>query len=329
MKVGLLYSKNEIDKELEHRINPHGAIQMGETVKSIKAALIANGHEVLLIQADIDLPEKLSNMIDVDIIFNVSTGITKKSQQAHVVAILEMMGIPFVGSGLSAQILGIQKHITKNIFVSEGIPTPKFQVFYNGEEELKNSLIFPLILKPVHEGSSMGITDESIVFDEQSFRNRVKELIKDFKQAAMAEEFIVGREFTIGIIGNDNPEVLPIEEIIFDSRDTSKLGVMTLDIKTRDAIVPKTPAELDENIANKMRMYALRAFKALGCRDFIRLDVRMDENNVPYFLEINTLPGLQPEYSEFPRMSLAAGYKYEELIEKLLSVAHKRYSKNK
>lgn len=330
MKVGILYSEKEVDNELEHRINPHGSIQMDVTLESIKNALENRGHETTLIPAVINLPTKLRELSDLDIIFNLSTGITKKSQQAHVVSILEMMSIPFLGSGLSSQVLSLEKHVAKKIFDYEGIPTPKFQVFYTGEEKLREDLNFPLILKPVHEGSSMGITEDSIVTDEESFKIRVSEIISDFKQAAMVEEFIVGREFTVGIMGNDKLEVLPIEEIVFDHRDTKKLGVMTLDIKTRDAIVPKTPADIPKEKAEEIVTYAKKIFRVLGCRDFARIDLRMDNQGVPYFLEVNALPGLQPEYSEFPRMAAAAGYMYDELIEKLMFIALDRYkTKNK
>ncbi len=325
MHVGLLYSQSEIDKDMEFEINPHGAIQMDVTVKAIEEALKENGHEVTLIPAGLDLLARLAAMDHLDIIFNASTGITKKSQQAHVVAMLEMLDIPFVGSGLSAHILGLHKQVTKRIFITEGIPTPKFQVFYTGDEPLDTDLRFPLILKPEHEGSSIGITKDSVVFDEAALRKRVRVMLKEYDQAALCEEFIKGREFTMGILGNDDPEIFPIEEIIFDHRDTDQLGAMTLDIKSRDAIIPKAPADLDENKAEEMRGYALKAFRALGCRDFVRMDVRMDEAGVPYFLEMNTLPGMQPDYSEFPRMSVAAGYEYKDLVEKLMMVALERY----
>lgn len=325
MKVGILYSEKEVDNELEHRINPHGSIQMDVTVESIKNALENRGHDTILIPAVINLPTKLIELSDLDIIFNLSSGITKKSQQAHVVSILEMMGIPFVGSGLSSQVLSLEKHVAKKIFAYERIPTPKFQVLYTGQEKLREDLNFPLILKPVHEGSSMGITEESIVTDEESFRTRVFEMINDFKQAVIVEEFILGREFTIGIMGNDRVEVLPIEEIVFDHRDTSKLGVMTLDIKTRDAIIPKAPADIPKEKAEEFTTYAKKIFKVLDCLDFARIDLRMDKHGNPFFLEVNTLPGLQPEYSEFPRMAAVAGYNYDELIEKLMFIALDRY----
>jgi D-alanine-D-alanine ligase len=324
MHVGLLYSQSEIDKEMEFEINPHGAIQMDVTVNAIETALQEKGHRVTLIPAGLDLLQRLSAMHDLDIIFNVSTGITKKSQQAHVVAMLEMMDIPFVGSGLSAHILGLHKQITKRLFITEGIPTPRFQVFYTGDEPFDAALRFPLIIKPEHEGSSIGITKDSVVHDEAALRKQVKQLIQNYQQAALVEEFIKGREFTMGILGNHDPELFPIEEIIFDHRDTENLGAMTLDIKTRDAIIPKAPADLDETIAEKMRDYAVKAFRVLGCRDFARLDIRLDESGTPYFLEVNTLPGMQPDYSEFPRMSVAAGYSYPDLVEKLIKTALQR-----
>ncbi|WFA08101.1 ATP-grasp domain-containing protein [Tissierella sp. Yu-01] len=319
LHVGLLYTKMETSNKNMEELNPHGAIQMNVTVKAIEKALFSKGHKVTLFPATFDLLQRISRIKDLDVIFNACTGITNKRQQANVVAMLELQHIPFVGSSLSTQILGLHKQISKRLFRSANIPTPQFQVFYTGEEEIEKHLRYPLIVKPEHEGSSLGISNDSVVFNEDSLKKKVKEIIGIFDQPALVEEFVSGREFTVGVLGNDDPEVLPILEILYD--DKNKDGLMTVDIKAKDAVGIVCPAEIDVEIAEKIRDYAKRAYKALGCNEYARIDVRLDENNIPNFIEINTLPGMQPNYSDFPRMAKVAGYTYEDLIDKMVRLA--------
>lgn len=322
LHVGLLYTKMETSNKNMEELNPHGAIQMNVTVKAIEKALLSKGHKVTLIPATFDLLQRISRIKDLDVIFNACTGITNKRQQANVVAMLELQQVPFVGSSLSTQILGLHKQISKRLFRSANIPTPQFQVFYTGEEEMEENLEFPLIVKPEHEGSSLGISNDSVVFNEDSLRKKVKDIIEIFDQPALVEKFVSGREFTVGVLGNDDPEVLPILEILYD--DKNRDGLMTVDIKAKDAVGTVCPAEIHDDIAEKIRDYAKKAYKALGCSEYARIDVRLDEKNIPNFIEINTLPGMQPNYSDFPRTAKAAGYTYEDLIDKMVRLAIER-----
>ena len=320
LSVGLLYSKIEIGN------NNDGDVDIDRTnvtVKAIKKALINNGHKVTLIPASIDLLQKISEVKDLDVIFNACTGITNKIQQANVVAMLELQNIPFVGSGLSTHILGLHKQISKRLFSSVNIPTPNFQVFYTSEDELDCSLKFPLIIKPEHEGSSVGITEDSVVFNEESLRAGIINIINVYKQPALVEEFISGREFTIGVLGNDEPVVLPILEIIFDDNNVS--GLKTLCIKSNDTLATVCPAIIDKETTELISFYAKKAYLVLGCNEYARIDVRMDANNIPYFIEINTLPGLQPNYSSFIRVAKVGGYEYDDLIDKMVNLTIERY----
>lgn len=319
MKVGLVYTPTDVEKKRDASIDPHGSLQADLTVKAIEKALITNGHKVVRIAATIDLLRDIKSIEGLEVIYNSCTGITNKMEQANIVGMLEMTGIPFVGSSLSTHIFGLHKNISKLLFESVGIPTPNFQVFYTGEESVKSNLNYPLLVKPEHEGSSLGITDESLVHDEVALRNEISEVFRIFNQPALVEEFIIGREFTIGVLGNEDLEVMPIQEIIYDTTDGK--GFMTVDIKARDAIEVKCPADLETELAEKIKNYAAKAYKVLGCNGYARIDVRLGSDGTPYFLEINTLPGMQPEYSDFPRVAVVGGYTYEELIEKLLVLA--------
>jgi D-alanine-D-alanine ligase len=311
--------------EKEKKRNPHGADQMNATVKAVKSALEFNGHKVTPIPASIHMLSEIKAIGDIDVIFNASTGINHKREQANVVAMLELLNIPFVGSPLSSQIIGLHKSLAKRVFRNVGVPITEFQVFYTGEEALNKSLKFPLIVKPEHEGSSLGITNESVVFNEDDLYNRVKYTIEEFNQPALVEEFVSGREFTIGVMGTTDPQVLPIIEIIYDRADGK--GIQTVEIKAENQAGQVCPADLSETKTEQLKDYALRAYNALGCSEFARIDVRMDEDENPYFIEINTLPGMQPDYSDFPIAAKAAGYDYNELVEELLQQAIKGVKK--
>lgn len=319
MHVGLLYTRADEENKRDNSIDPHGALQMDLTVKAIEGALISNGHKVTRIGAGIDLLRDIKSIENLEVIFNACTGITNKIQQANVVGMLELTGLPFVGSSLSSHIFGLHKEVSKLMFLNSGIKTPNFQVFKSGDEPISQSLKYPLIIKPEHEGSSLGITDSSLVYNEKDLRDGIIKIFEVFNQKALVEEFIVGREFTIGLLGNNKPEVLPIQEIIFDTNDG--MGFMTVDIKANDAVKVKCPADIDSNLENKIKDQASIAYRALGCRGYARIDVRVGRDGVPYFLEINTLPGMQPDYSDFPRVAIGGGYTYEELIQKLLDLS--------
>ena len=176
MHVGLLYTPADVEKKRDRSIDPHGSEQMDLTVKAIEKALMDNGHEVTRIPATLDLLKDIKAIEGMEIIFNACTGITNKMQQANVVGMLELMEVPFVGSSLSTHILGLHKHISKRLFQSVGVPTANFQVFYTGKEPVDPSLKYPLIIKPEHEGSSLGITEDSVVHDEESLRKGLQKI---------------------------------------------------------------------------------------------------------------------------------------------------------
>lgn len=329
-RVALLYSKKYLNGQKESPLNPYGTLHMEATVNAIEKCLCDNDYEVIKIPASNNLISDIENS-HVDIIYNACCGIEKKSKQATVAAMLEQLDIPFVGSGLSAHIQGLYKHIAKAIMRLVDIPTPNFQVFITGNEPLHEDLRFPLMVKPVHEGSGIGITRDSVVSTEGELRNKVKSVISQFNQNALVENFVCGREFTVAVIGNGNEvEALPIKEIEFFSDCVSSHEAQTYDIKAQDLVRSICPSriEIENPVMTKyIKDCSIKAFQALGCNDFARLDVRMDKKGNPFFLEINTLPGMHPGYSDFPQIAATAGYEYEDLILKLLECAWTRFSK--
>lgn len=323
LHVGLLYTERKKDEKRD-KLDPHGAKQMNNTVRDIKQSIIKKGYRVTLIPATKNLLQDIEDIEDLDVIFNACTGITNKRQQANIVAMLELQDVPFVGSGLSTQVLGLHKAISKRICRARKISTAKFQVFHSGKEKVHENLHYPLIIKPESEGSSLGIDHDSVVYNEEDLYKKMKKVIKTFDQPALVEEFLIGREFTVGVLGNDELEVLPIIEIKYDDSDES---IMTVDIKAEDSLGQECPANLDEEVLEQIQNDCKMAYKVLDCQDFARIDVRMDKDNVPHFIEINTLPGMQRGYSDFPKMAKVQGYEYEDLIEKLILLAIERNKK--
>ena len=315
--VGLVYTELKPMSEAERLRDPHRTEQLSATVEAIENALLRNGHRVTLFPASDHMLTDIKEIEDIDILFNACSGIDNRKQQANITGLLELQKLPFVGSGLSAQVIGMHKALTKRIFRAVGVPTAEFQVFITGEEELDDTLSFPLIVKPENEGSSLGINQDSVVYDEAGLFRQIRKVIAEFNQFALVEEFIPGREFTIGVMGTMEPRVLPIIEILFEK----VTEFQTIEMKSVENYKIQCPAKLDEAMAEKLRGYALRAYKAIGCNDFARIDVRMDAEGNPFFIEINILPGMQPDYSDFPRAAKAAGLDYHELIEELLNEA--------
>lgn len=310
-----------IDREQEITgKNPHGTVQAGATRTAVEEALKELGHRVTVVPASAELVAELRRLAP-DFVFNIATGLENKGQQANIVGLLELAGYPFLGSEMWTHVLGLHKPIAKMVFEKAGLPTPPFQVFTTGDEPVAQALRYPLIVKPAHEGSSIGISAEGVVDHEDGLRGAVRRVITELRQPALVEEFISGREFTVGILGSRQPMVLPIEEIIFD---TPGGGMYTYDVKSRDAVKPVCPADLPEESAEEIRRICLGAFRAIGCLDLARIDIRTDAEERPFILEINTLPGLQPDYSEFPRMALAAGISFRDLVDQLMTSALER-----
>ncbi|NLW41945.1 MAG: ATP-grasp domain-containing protein [Tissierellia bacterium] len=319
MHIALIYSRYEDLVEEATKLNPHGAVQMKDTVMAIAEGLEASGHKVTKIEATNALLNTIHDIETPDVIFNLSAGITNKRSQANIVGMLEMTGIPFVGSGLSTHVLGLHKEITKILLRENGVRTARSQLFTDGEEEIREDFVFPVIVKPEHEGSSVGITDSSKVNSKEELRDVVKEKMEIYNQVILVEEFLPGREFTMGVMGNLELEVLPIKEYLFE--EDGEFQYLTVEAKADDLVPSKIPADISDELKKEMEEMAKKAFRALRCQDLARIDFRLDREGKPNVIELNTLPGMQKGYSDFPTTAEAAGYSYEELLNKLVNFA--------
>lgn len=323
-KIGIIVdsSREAIYKNEETRHQDH---QKTATLESIKQAL-ERKYDVTVFEANVNLASKLLEDKP-DLVFNLSSGIVGECRQSQVPAILEMLRIPYTGSGIMAHCLALHKGMAKRIFLQNGVPTPRFQIFTSIDEQLDESLNFPLIVKPSCEGSGMGIYRDSLVYGREQLYSVVRDRLEKYKQAILVEEFIEGREFTVGVLGNDpDIKVLPILEINFDRVPDEYGKFYTFETKTKMGHLTNyyCPAPISDELKEKIEKAVVSAYRSLDCRDISRVDIRV-KGEEPYVLEINTLPGLKKGYSDLPKMAEVAGMTYEQLIDFIVESAVKRY----
>lgn len=298
------------------------------TIDVIAQGIESLGHKVVRIGNADNLLKKINNL-KVDIVFNISEGISGRNRESQVPIILEMMHIPFVGSDGLTLGLSLDKAMTKKILISENIPTPKFFETDDPTDNIAKikNLKFPLIVKPRYEGSSKGLSEKSRVEDVEGLREQISYIVKTYKQSALVEEFIAGAEYTVALIGNNHPEVLPPVQIKIDGK--LKLGdkFYTFARIHSSRLEYVCPDKIDKALKEKLMELALKTYKAIDARDFGRVDFRVDADNNPYVLEINPLPSLS---SEDVFMCIANHLKvsYSEMIRRILEAAFLRHGLN-
>ena len=302
-----------------------------DTINAIMSALKVRGHTVETIEVESPNLFSYFKKNPVDIVFNIAEGKYSKFRESEIPAILDYLNIPYTGSSTLPLALALNKAFTKRMLQAENIPTPRYQVFINGRERLNPDLKFPLIVKPNREGSGKGISISNVVYTEEDLFGKVGEIIDKYSQEALVEEFIDGKELTVGILENGKTTILPILEIDFSSCRKSGEYFYSWKVKeyqgnTELGLAPTfhCPARLDKHTEGLIKETALKTHRAIGCFGISRTDIRLGEDNIPYVLEINPLPGLNPSESNFPLMAYAAGMKYEELIEAIVLSASER-----
>ncbi|MBL7054408.1 KamA family radical SAM protein [Candidatus Woesearchaeota archaeon] len=300
---------------------------------AIQKALIKLTDNVDLLESDNNLFEKLKKG-KYNFVFNIAEGLLGESRESHVPAILEMLGIPYSGSGVCTQAITLDKRRKKEILGFHNIPTPRFQIMNSPIEKLSQHLTYPLFVKPNCEGSSKGIRNNSIVHNKDELMKVVMKIIEVYNQPALIEEFLPGREFTVSILGNNPPVVLPIVEIKFDYLPSGINNIDSYEVKwywdnpktAKKAV--QCPAKIDEKLEKQIKNIALKTYSALGCVDFTRMDLRLDAHGIPNVIDVNALPGLMPdpkENSRFPKSCYTLGMTFEEIIYKILFSAMERY----
>jgi D-alanine-D-alanine ligase len=312
-----------------------------ETIQAIQDAIESDGHTTRFLSADHTLLDTLRKYRP-DICFNIAEGIMGDGREAQVPALLEMLRIPYTASRVLANAVGLNKTMTKQIWRDHGLATAAFQEFESGQESLNPALDFPLFVKPAREGTGMGMDAESIVFNESELRRRVLWVINSYHQPALVETYLPGREFTVGVLGRSDAQLwarnpglyhpdgfhrFPILEV--DNHNSVTPGVYGYQAKSLhfgDEGLPAflCPAPVEPNLAEELTILAIRAHAAIGALDVSRVDVRMDAAGRPRLLEINTLPGLTPGFSDLCVLAASEGVSYTDLILEILYLSASR-----
>jgi D-alanine-D-alanine ligase len=305
-----------------------------DTIDAVADALAAYG-TVIRLEATAEFPEQLRAERP-DIVFNMAEGSGGKNREAHVPAICEFFGIPYSGSDPLTLSLCLDKSRTKEVLSHYGVATPSFVVVESGDAVSAHwpALRYPLFVKPIHEGSSKGITERNLCQTPGDLAAQVEFLLDTYAQPVLIEEFLPGAEFTCAVLGNGRgARVLPIVGMNFDALPEGALPVYGFEAKwlwdRPDAPLRifDCPAAIPDALRRTIESTTLRAYDALGCRDWSRVDLRLNAAGVPNVIEVNPLPGILPNPADnscFPKAARAVGISYEALIQTCLTLAAER-----
>ncbi len=296
------------------------------TIDALADALRHAGHRVTFLEANVELIDKLRD-VKPDICFNIAEGHYGDSREAQIPALLELLRIPYTGSRVMTQAISLDKVMTKRVWQSFGLRTAPFQEFTRADEPLSPELAFPLFVKPAREGTGAGVTVKSIAENERDLRDRINYVIRTYEQPALVERFLSGRELTVGVIGNaPHQYVFPPIEINTQKVAPEERGLYSHHVKAHvdDAMSYLQAAQLDPDLLAEVQNLALSAHNAINSLDVSRVDFRCDEAGVPYLLEINTLPGMSPGFSDLPIAAEMIGMDYNWLVNTILDLACQR-----
>jgi D-alanine-D-alanine ligase len=317
-----------------------------KTVNALVEAIRAGDHTCEFLEGDISLYDTIRKFKP-DICFNICEGHFGDAREAQIPALLEMLRIPYTGSRVLTLALALDKPMTKRVLHYHDLPTPPFQTFERVDEPLNEDISFPLFAKPSREGTGMGVTGKSIVRNEWELREQVARIMERYKQPVLVEQFIEGREVTVGVVGNligpvarrlpENEEApriqaglrfLPPMEVNLKPFEQSDVVYSNrLKVALAEELEYLCPAPLDDDMMDELNWLAAAVFRVTGGLDVSRVDFRLDvhDNWKPYILEINPLPGLSPGISDLVIEAAADGIGHTELVNMILDSALRRY----
>ena len=325
MKVAVIYNKQE---DAEGVLNVFGMQNQEsydpKTVERVASALEKGGHNVRIIDGNINVIEQLQDFMprvvqgeQSGMVFNMAYGLQGVSRYTHIPSLLEMLGIPYVGSSPAGHGIALDKVTTKVMIQAAGLPTSPYWVFYDANQ-IPDDLPYPAITKPKMEAVSLGI---EVVHNKADLENLIAKLVKEFHQPILVEQFIPGREFAIGLLGNKDPEIFPLLEIDLAGDPNA---IQSLEDKLKKPKSKICPSIIDENLANELRRLTKEAAKVLGIYDFCRVDYRLDNEGNLYILELNSMASLVVTGS-YVQAAKVAGYTFEAMVNRMLDVAVERY----
>ena len=316
------------------------------TVATLVDIIRSGGYDCEFLEGDVTLLDSVRKYRP-DMCFNICEAHFGDSREAQIPALLEMLRIPYTGSKVLTMALSLDKPMTKRILMWHELPTPNFQAFEREDEPLDPDMTFPLFVKPSREGTGMGVSLSSVVQNETEMREQLKFILNKYKQPALVERFIEGREVTVGLVGNllgpvakrmpkssDAKRIQsglrffpPLEVDLQRYRDTDMVYSNRLKVAMADQLDYLCPAPLEQEQIDELNWLAAACFRVVGALDVSRVDFRLDVNDhwKPNILEINPLPGLSPGISDIVIEAAADGVSHPELVHMILDAALKRY----
>jgi len=328
-RIGLTYNLKRILPSHYGSNDSEAEYDSPKTVAAIRKEIESYGHDVIELEATPELPSIIAHS-HLDLVFNIAEGIKGRSRESQVPAILELLDIPYTGSDPATLSIALDKALAKRVIRHAGIPTPDFILMRTGKERLPRDFQFSVIIKPNIEGSSKGVHVINIADNEKQMREIAESLIARYNQPVLVERYLPGREFTVGLLGEHRPRVLPPMEIVF-TEESEKRNVYSFEHKTEvDASVRfEIPAKVEPTVLREINNVAREAFMVLNCRDVARIDLRMNEKSKVYFIECNPLPGLTPGWSDLCIIAEKAGYDYHTLIGEIMAPAIRRFKQKR
>ena len=326
LKISVLFWEERIKEGNRH----------DEVVDEVAGALSEGGHKVSFIGISGDLRELLDNLDDKrpDLVFNLCERFADNDEyEMHVTAVLAMLGQPFTGTGPAGMALRQDKAVTKKLLKFHRVPYPNYATFDKDNLEFAGRMHFPLFVKPLHGDTSLGIDDSSLVTEYSKLIERIGFIQTNLKVPALVEEYIEGREFYIGILGNDPAETLPVMELDFAKLPAgypriygheAKSDTNSLQFGAVNAIVA---TELLPEVRARLIIAGREAAIALKVKDYARVDIRLSPDGIPMVVEVNANPYLE-RTSAFPLAALQAGMSYATLINRIVEIAGKRWEPN-
>ena len=314
-----------------------------DTIDAVAAALAPLG-DVIRLEADESFPERLRAERP-DIVFNIAEGLYGANRESHVPAICEFFDVPYSGSDPFTLSLCLHKGRTKDVLRAHNVPTAPFivvealsdldaEISELGSSSPLSALPAPLFIKPIQEGSSKGITEKNFVRTRQELLSQTRFLLETYAQPVIVEAFLPGIELTCGVLGNGaTARVLPLVGMNFGALPNGALPIYGFeakwiwDTKREPLEIFECPAQVDSDLQRSIEDVVLRAYRVLGCRDWARVDVRLDAAGVPNIVEVNPLPGILPDPRDnscLPKAARAAGLSYDDLIQACLRHAAER-----
>lgn len=327
-ELGVVVLYNESDGVAQGEEQDLIAVQgVVACARAVAEALAAAGRRVALAPMRADVESALAPYSPAEwIVFNLGEGVNSRLfDEARTAWAIEAMGYRFTGNRGEALARSTNKARAKECLARAGVPTPAWRLFRHPSEVALDGLPFPLFVKPVAEDASQGIGPDAVVRDPAALQARVAYIVEKYRQAALAEQFIAGREFNVSLWG-EPPEVLPLAEIDFSAFPDPLARIVTFAAKWHEdsfeyrSTPVRCPAEVDPPLAERIRSIARRAWETIGCRGYARVDMRVDESGTPYVVEVNCNPDISPDAGFF-RAARAAGYTYQEMALRILEMA--------